>query len=296
MEIKGYFKKKRTEEQNTMKHFFKSLWTIVWKITVFFIIWGLLLLPVIAWAHHSGKIGSEIPSIPRLIIEAACLITILIASWVRWRWIDRRQFRLGFSREHALRDLFLGLVFGFGMLAFSMILLWMMHFLKWKAGSVTNGNALAISALTLLFNAAMQEMIVRAYIFQILMKNGGRWLAVILTSVVFVFLHDFNGVVMPAVNLFLIAFFLAWSIILTRNLWLAISYHFIWNFLLGPVTGLAVSGFTIDSGWGLAELSGAPIWTGGSFGPEGGFAVTISIILSMGVLIVLFRKGGQHEY
>ncbi|MCS7179707.1 MAG: CPBP family intramembrane metalloprotease, partial [Anaerolineae bacterium] len=66
----------------------------------------------------------------------------------------------------------------------------------------------------------------------------------------------------------------------TGTLWLAVAYHFAWNFFQGTVLGLPVSGMAWE---GLLALptDGPVLLTGGAFGPEGGLISTAVLLLSL---------------
>jgi hypothetical protein len=76
----------------------------------------------------------------------------------------------------------------------------------------------------------------------------------------------------------------------TRSLWLATALHYSWNFVMVFVFGLPVSGISIFSqlAW-LRGHSGPPEWiSGGEYGPEGGAAATLVLILST---LVIWKSG-----
>ena len=60
----------------------------------------------------------------------------------------------------------------------------------------------------------------------------------------------------------------------TRGLWLPIGLHWAWNFMMGPVGSLPVSGFHIGPGLAVAETSGPDWLSGGAYGPEGSVILT----------------------
>lgn len=75
------------------------------------------------------------------------------------------------------------------------------------------------------------------------------------------------------------------------NLWLPIAIHFGWNFLLGPVLGLSVSGQNLSDNPDLSALHGPSLFTGGTFGIEGSLIVTVTTILG---IVLLLRWYPRH--
>jgi CAAX protease family protein len=95
---------------------------------------------------------------------------------------------------------------------------------------------------------------------------------------------------LPAVNFFAAGILFGVGYHLIGNLSLPIAMHFSWNFLLGPVLGLAVSGTTqLKRGWHLLTVQGPTGLTGGTLGIEGGLVVTLTPVLGIGTLFILFR-------
>jgi hypothetical protein len=68
----------------------------------------------------------------------------------------------------------------------------------------------------------------------------------------------------------------------TRSLWFPLGVHWAWNWALGAVFGLPVSGITkIAPNPLLVGTDLGPAWlTGAAYGIEGGIACTIALIVS----------------
>ena len=64
----------------------------------------------------------------------------------------------------------------------------------------------------------------------------------------------------------------------------AIGFHIGWNYILGGVFGLAVSGDEQTLPWLAFETVGPTHWTGGAYGPEGGLLGTLAF--TAGLLLV----------
>jgi membrane protease YdiL (CAAX protease family) len=75
----------------------------------------------------------------------------------------------------------------------------------------------------------------------------------------------------------------------TGSLSYSIGLHFGWNFGLGPIFGLPVSGYEPRVSLLLSETSGSSLWTGGAFGPEGGLLTTLVLIATVAILAMIPR-------
>ena len=75
---------------------------------------------------------------------------------------------------------------------------------------------------------------------------------------------------------------LAIAYLRTRTLWLATGAHVGWNFAMGSLLGLPVSGITFAQGDALLRSaeSGPDVATGGPYGPEGGLVSLLAIVVA----------------
>ncbi len=112
---------------------------------------------------------------------------------------------------------------------------------------------------------------------------------IVITSVAFGVMHLFNpnATLFAVANTMLAGVWLGVAYLKTRSLWLATALHAAWNYVMVFVFGLPVSGITMYNEMALmAGRSGTPIWlSGGDYGPEGGAAATLALILSTIVII-----------
>ena len=74
-----------------------------------------------------------------------------------------------------------------------------------------------------------------------------------------------------------------------NNLWIPIGIHWAWNFTLGPIFGVGVSGISEDAYAIIPEISGSYMLTGGYNGFEGSI-VTVIIGIAVGILMLVKRK------
>lgn len=277
----------------------KALWTVIWKIVLFLVLWGVLYAPPLLLAVKMLPQPAGIDTPPmRLYIELTGAITILLGAWVMTRFVDKRSFNsLGFTPKRIVRDILLGLGIGLGMMVISVAVLWAAGWATLQANVPFSLNVLAVVGVAMLVNTVTQEVLVRGYIQQTIESQYGAVLAVIVSAFIFMLLHfgAIKGAPLPAVNLFAAGILLGIAYAITNNLWLPIALHFGWNFLQGPVLGLTVSGQSVDSGWKVFRLAGPNLFTGGAFGLEGGLVATATTVLGIAALLLLGSKDqGSH--
>jgi membrane protease YdiL (CAAX protease family) len=149
----------------------------------------------------------------------------------------------------------------------------------------TTGRTLLIPGLIFLLAAAGEEALFRGYPLQTMARAGLAWVAIIITSLVFSWGHLGNPNVSPGftfINTAIAGLWLAVAYLRTRNLWFPLGIHWAWNWTMGAVLGLPVSGIESLTPHPLMRATDqGPAWlTGGAYGLEGGAACTIALLLS----------------
>jgi uncharacterized protein len=213
-----------------------------------------------------------------LIAGIAITVSVILAR----RFIDRRSIAsLGIAPSAlGMRDL----IVGWFMALFAMGILFVaMRALGWveiRSAGIVAGSEIFVWFIIFLAVGWYEELLVRGYYFQNLKDGLGKGWAIALTSVLFGFMHitNPNASLIAALGITLAGLLFAYAILRTGSLWLAVGIHAGWNFSLGNVFGLPVSG--IDSSSIIqSQLIGPELWTGGYFGPEAGLAVIPTLAL-----------------
>jgi membrane protease YdiL (CAAX protease family) len=267
----------------------RSIWTIFWKSAVFVCLWGMLYTPfIMAFKDHIVRQENSFSPQTRLYFEATGVLAVLAAAGIMVRFIDRRPFRtLGFARGHVVHDFLIGVGIGTAWLGLSLLALWIMGCVSMRSSFTVFGPSLVWAAAALLLNTVTQEVLVRSYIYQTIESQTNFIWAIVGSSVLFMLLHAgaLAGAWLPELNLVLAGVFFGVAYHQTGNLWLPIAIHFTWNFLMGPVLGLTVSGnHEMNSGWQMLSMQGPALLTGGSFGMEGGLIVTLTTAIGAAVI------------
>ena len=218
------------------------------------------------------------------------LIPALVAGYFCARVIEGLPWRsLGLTlHEGWLRDFVIGSLVGTASLALAVAIAAMgrgLHFsvsgteVAWAVSKSLMG-----SAALFVVAALAEEAMFRGYPLQTLARAQLSWLGVLLTLLLFAFVHLQNPNVVPGftfVNTALAGVWLAIAYLRTRSLWLPLGVHWAWNWALGSLFGLPVSGLKLVSHPFLQSKDSGPDWlTGGSYGIEGGAACTVVLILS----------------
>jgi uncharacterized protein len=279
---------------NTRLIWLKVGWEIFWRYIVFISIWGILLGPLIIPVHSLFKsVVNSYPLYTQLYFEFTSAATILLAAWILIRFIDKKTFvSLGFNPKYLFKDILKGLVFGSSWLFSSILILWLGRWIVFSVHGNISASFLIWTGLAMVFNTVTQEVLARSYIFQTIKIKTNSVTALIISSLLFMVYHfpAFDGTILLPINVFLAGILFGTAYYLSGNLWLPIAIHFAWNFLSGPVLGLSVSGKNLgNNSWQLFSVQRYSLFTGGTFGIEGGLVVTFTAVISIASLFVLFR-------
>lgn len=223
--------------------------------------------------------------LPLKVIE---FLSVMLCAWLFIRFIDRKPLKsIGLILKGYEKDLKLGLALGAGLIAIGFLILFILGYLSVDGFSFPVGT-LILYFLLFVVVSFHEEIMMRGYVLNNLMQSMNRYVALSISSVIFMSIHLLNPNVnfLSVVNLFLAGIVLGIYYIHKPNLWLPIGMHLTWNFFQGPIFGFEVSGIETKSIINQS-VRGNEIITGGAFGFEGSILATILIIT---IIVYLDKK------
>ena len=254
-----------------------------WRILLFVIVLVAMLV-IASWIEMAVDNLADRRGYKMLISDWAVPLGVIGATAVMLKWVDGKSWDyVGLDRAAAsLPKLGYGAVLGIVPIAIPSLLLLASGQLDAVASEP--GSSLSAAGLSLgnLLPAAFgEELLLRGYIFAVLLYAVGPKWTLISTSLVFGLMHFQNpGSDAQSISIVMLAgFFLGSVYLATRSLWAATMAHFVWNWFMAaalhtPVSGLAVA--TPD----YRVIDSGPDWlTGGAWGPEGGFAAAVGMFV-----------------
>ena len=259
-----------------------------------FILFEIIFSGAIALGY--ALLHDRLPPIPyaaffqNLIYRVALLTTALLAGYLANRFLEGLPWRALGLTIHArwIRDFLIGSLIGIVSLALGVGIAALGGGLKFAINTDSAPSRVAAiiigSGILFLVAALAEEAAFRGYPLQTLTRAKLAWLGILLTSVPFALGHLLNPNVVPGAtfaNTTLAGVWLAVAYLRTRSLWFPLGVHWGWNWALGSLFGLPVSGLHLVSAPLLKAHDAGPVWlTGGSYGLEGGLAGTIVLALS----------------
>ena len=225
------------------------------------------------------------------------LTTVLITGFLPiffivwfWLWLleKRGLASVGMGLKGALRNYLRGLLVGLLMFGGAVAVMSLLGFTEIEnpfSGASTSAAFMVL--IGWIVQGAGEEVVTRGFLLQIFGRTTNTLTGILVSALIFTAFHALNANTgwLPFLNLFLFGVFAALYTLWEGGLWGIFAIHSIWNWAQGNLFGFEVSGNVIESGiiLDLAE-TGPDIITGGLFGPEGGLAVTLVLLIGMALV------------
>ena len=189
----------------------------------------------------------------------------------------------------------LGLLVGFAMNAFCILVAWLNGDIVLSVGSFRPLYLLA-GIVCVCVQSGAEELMTRGYMLGALRDRYPLWLAVAVNSLFFGALHLFNNGITVLSFLNVAGFGLAMSIAMVRleSLWFCIAVHTAWNFSQSIFFGLPNSGIVSEGSFLHLEAARDSVLYSANFGVEGAIPTTL-IYLAMILAVLLLCRRKQAE-
>ena len=208
----------------------------------------------------------------------------LIFLWVRF-YEGRPIYSLGFTKNNFLTKYISG--FGTGILLSTIVVGTMALFGSIEISTENSPLDFRGFSFVLIFlfgfmiQGASEEILTRGWMLQVIGSRYKPWIGVIISTLFFALVHMGNsGVNFFAIfNLLIVAILLVLYVMRDGSLWSACGWHSAWNWSLGNVYGLSVSGSSEMVSIINLDTIGTGIISGDDFGPEGSIVTTFVLLI-----------------
>lgn len=216
------------------------------------------------------------------------------------KFVEKRTLpSLGITKKKFPINYLIGVLIGLAMISSTFLI----NFLLGSISVSINPNSINWTFIILsLFGYIIQgfneELLCRGFLMNAIASKKGPLVGILLNSFFFGALHLLNPNVtfLSFINISLVGIIFSLIFYKTNNLWIVGAMHSIWNFLLGPVLGIEVSGLsTFSSVFKTISLEGKTLINGGSFGFEGGLAATIVLTISLIITLAIIKKNNTED-
>jgi uncharacterized protein len=210
----------------------------------------------------------EAPNTLKSLFLGLMLIANLLLVYGSFAYFVERRPITELALPRMGRELGIGLLLGFGLMTLCVLIA--MALGLYRIEGIDNWQNLLPRgiALSLPFQ---EELLHRGVVLGTLERMFGGWVALVVSSVVFGLVHLMNeGETLAGIAsiVFVYGPMLAAPYLLTRRLWVGIGLHCAWNYTMGKIYSVNVSG-NESEGLFKATFQGPELLTGGSAGMEG---------------------------
>lgn len=234
---------------------------------------------------------AKLSSFQEAFISFMGLIGTFFLLWLFMTFIDKEKFiNLGFKLKNRFIDVIAGILVGGIVMSCGYLLLVQLKEINFER-IVFNFEEIVFSILLFLFVALTEEVLFRGYVLKNLMFSFNKYVALLLSAVLFALMHGLNPnmSILGMTNLFLAGLLLGISYIYTKNLWFPIALHLSWNFFQS-MFGFNVSG---QDSYSLIEYSVSEnnLLNGGDFGFEGSI---LSVVFEIAFILLIWLYYTQN--
>lgn len=167
----------------------------------------------------------------------------------------------------------------------------------WLPGRAGGAAVLLLALVGFLAGGAVEEWVFRGYVYRALRERWSWGTSAAVSSLVFTLFHALNPGVRPAGlgNTFILGLVLAALAEASGSLVAPALAHALWNFLMGSVLSVPVSGLVVSHLLDL-EVTGPAGLTGGGYGPEGSWLLTgLLVPVVLGAALWADRRSGGRS-
>lgn len=258
----------------------KKFFLVFLKCILFFAGWVICIVVMPMPENHN-------PAIYRFWVELIPLASVAIITFIFWL-VERRSLDLCLIKRPVFSTCF-GIIAGLVWLGLTVVFLMALGVLSFD--HVNTIPFLGLWVISSLLNTAMQELLVRGYLYQVIKINYNWVWAAVITTALFTLMHvsAFESGIFPVLNIFTISLIITGMLEYTGSLFAPIVFHFIWN----TIGGIILNCLSLADDYPHllnATFTGSPILTGGIYKIEGSAVLFILNILLIVLCIFLKRK------
>lgn len=271
----------------------RPLWLVVlqFPLTRIVVLGGVIIYLMMVSNTNLEQYGDD-PKVA--IINTVAMGLLGLAVYTAWgRFVERREVTElsvpGMGREWAT-----GALIGAGLYISCAGVLMLLG--MYRIDGLNPWTYLVPAIAMALSSGVFEELFFRGVVFRSVEDLMGTWIALIVSSLVFGFLHLLNpgGTIEGAIYISIEAgLLLAAAYLVTRRLWMSIGFHMAWNYTQSAIFSGTVSGGVSEPGLIRSTIEGPDLLTGGSFGLESSILALILCTAAGVILLVIAMRRGH---
>lgn len=257
----------------------KKIIITILKSTSFFILWAILVgLPIPT---------NVTPEIWRFLAELEPLILMILMTYFYMKFIDKKIYDLKL-KDNNIRNYLIAIIIGMLWIFMTLGILFLLKVLNIESVNKVN---IMIWSISLLLNTAMQELLVRGYLYQMIKEKYNIIVALIVTTCLFTLMHGgaFEAGFIAVVNVITTNLFMVLLLEYYNSLYVPIIVHYIWNLVGGLIFGVVSLADDYPFIFNTNSI-GNILLSGGMVKIEGSIIVTIINLILIIIYIFLLRN------
>ena len=275
----------------------KILHSTIVKIIIGFVVIIAVNEPLLGLLSYFFRLGQVIPIVRYTVIPIIIIAVIIISYTLIYRYLEKRKIT-ELSTHNLGKYLLVGLLLGLLVPSLSILVTYLRG--EYIILSVSNLTNIFLRDLTTsigfgIATVVFEEVLFRGVLFRLIEVKLGSYLALIISSLIFGFIHLMNGnsSLFAGFAISIASIILSAAYMYTRSLWFTIAIHFAWNFAQGDIFGTPVSGIPASTSMIISQLEGSKWFTGGVWGIEATIQIAVFSLVAGIILLVLSRKKGN---
>ncbi|MFK4878527.1 lysostaphin resistance A-like protein [Lactococcus petauri] len=255
---------------------------------------GILIVPILQYLTQ--LVTEKIPNAGWAeIYDNTSTLVVIIFIIIYCKLIEgRNPDSLGFIQKNVWKNYGIGLLIG-------LFFITTVFFLNLITGSINIsvdfGSIkwwfIIFSFIGFMFQGLMEEVVCRGFIMNSISSRYSVTAGIIINSLIFAILHGLNPGFGPLAgfNLFLAGLLFSIIFYYTDSIYIVAAIHTVWNFTVGPIYGVQISGTPAYSAIiNTVGKDSNSLINGGAFGFEGGLGLTIPTLLLISFFIYLIKN------
>ena len=276
------------------------IWAIILSLIFMYggsLIGSILTVPLYLFLSNTPLFFNNL-NLLSLLITLFSFAFISLLVFFRVKVIEKRSLSfIGFNKSNWIKKYSFGFFLGIIMISTILLILLTFGYITIEKNPIQPIGVSALSSILLtllgwIIQGATEEIVTRGWLLDVLRTKYNIQVGLLISSTLFGFMHLFNPNVnyIAIINIILVGLFCGLYVIKTNDLWAVCGMHTAWNFAQGNLFGFEVSGINVSVG-SLIDLNlvGNELITGGVFGPEAGIITTFVLLLSILILLLVYK-------
>ena len=236
-----------------------------------------------------------------MLIKVAILIAFIALAFYRIRETKKRGIglldALGITfNKYSIVDAIVGGIVAGAIVSLMFLLEWRFNLLS--VDGIESVSVLGTDISTPFVVSFIEELMFRAIVIGCLalwMRNAS--IIISISAIIFASAHlqNQNVNMLAFVGYFVGGIVYGIGYLRTGSLWLPMGLHLGWNYFQGRVCGFSLSGYQVPDCLILQHAVGSPLWTGGSYGFEGGVLGLVARLCMLLLILFWLRTKYSHS-